>query len=410
MTATFAQIPFVSGTYTSIAQQLPLALSQVNSNNMGVPGDGYITIGSTSGYYRIGANIQIAGKIGSQSVFYIKHNSTIIEQYFVDELGNQVVAFETIIYATAGDTISLHLTVGTGGAVIINPPNNLLYPSALFAYLITDGGSGGFTAGGDLSGTFTSQTLIGIQGNPISATTPSIGQFIEWNGSTWISSTTLYTINYQDAIQNSINIPGVGYGPGTTQSPPFPINGVFIWESDSVAEDNSISLIGGLQGQDMRGETTIIIPEVSYPTNPWNTQQQITGQTKFGDTVTGPGIVSYFNFRMQLNNTNSGVCSATIKVQAVIVSRTGGTEAVGDCYSTTFEYVWYCAGGTGGGTPLFSEGYSSPVFSNTDLMRTSSVGLSGFPDGPPGITYTSPAGLDAATVIDIQCHVVADCL
>ena len=135
MTATFAQIPFVSGTYTSVAQRLPIIDAQAISNNMRTPGADHIVI-DVDGYYRIGANIQIAGVIGSQSLFYLEQNSNIINQYFVDVLGTMVVAFETVIYAVGGDTVTLYITVGTGGAVIINPPSNLLYPSALFAYLI----------------------------------------------------------------------------------------------------------------------------------------------------------------------------------------------------------------------------------------------------------------------------------
>ena len=52
-------------------------------------------------------------------------------------------------------------------------------------------GSGTFSAGGDLSGTSISQMVIGIQGNPVSATTPTAGQYLIENtsatGSAWTS-------------------------------------------------------------------------------------------------------------------------------------------------------------------------------------------------------------------------------
>jgi hypothetical protein len=51
------------------------------------------------------------------------------------------------------------------------------------------GGGGGFSAGGDLSGTSTSQNVIGIQGRPISSTAPTTGQVLEYNGSQWIPTT-----------------------------------------------------------------------------------------------------------------------------------------------------------------------------------------------------------------------------
>jgi hypothetical protein len=51
------------------------------------------------------------------------------------------------------------------------------------------GGGGSFTAGGDLAGTSTSQTVIAIHGNPVSLIAPTVGQFlIEGSGeSIWTS-------------------------------------------------------------------------------------------------------------------------------------------------------------------------------------------------------------------------------
>src|ERR1039458_1687186 len=46
-------------------------------------------------------------------------------------------------------------------------------------------GIGNFTAGGDLSGSSTSQTVIGIQGRAVSSTAPSTNQVLTWNGSFW---------------------------------------------------------------------------------------------------------------------------------------------------------------------------------------------------------------------------------
>lgn len=42
-----------------------------------------------------------------------------------------------------------------------------------------------FSAGGDLSGTPTSQSVVGIRGRPLSSATPSVGNVLIWNGSTW---------------------------------------------------------------------------------------------------------------------------------------------------------------------------------------------------------------------------------
>lgn len=63
---------------------------------------------------------------------------------------------------------------------------------------------GAFTAGGDLSGTNVSQTLTGIQGHSVSAGSPAAGDFLRYNGTSWL--TTLLTGG--DIPNNSANTSG----------------------------------------------------------------------------------------------------------------------------------------------------------------------------------------------------------
>jgi hypothetical protein len=57
--------------------------------------------------------------------------------------------------------------------------------------IVVPASSGGtaFTAAGDLSGTNTTQTVIGIQGIPVVSTVPLTGQVLEYNGTNYVPTT-----------------------------------------------------------------------------------------------------------------------------------------------------------------------------------------------------------------------------
>lgn len=55
-----------------------------------------------------------------------------------------------------------------------------LWIQTLYRRVMATSGGAGFTAGGDLSGTNTVQTVIGIEGRPVSAAAPTNGQVLTW--------------------------------------------------------------------------------------------------------------------------------------------------------------------------------------------------------------------------------------
>lgn len=65
-------------------------------------------------------------------------------------------------------------TSGSGGVLVAQA--TITGPSA----------GGGMSPGGDLSGTEASQVVVGIYGNPVSSSAPSLNDVLTWNGTAWI--------------------------------------------------------------------------------------------------------------------------------------------------------------------------------------------------------------------------------
>lgn len=97
-------------------------------------------------------------------------------------------------FTAAGDLFgnaSTQTVIGLQGrAVASTAPTNgqaLVWNSGLssWAPATISGGGGSFTAGNDLAGTDSSQTVVGLRSRPLLATAPTSGQAIVWNGSAW---------------------------------------------------------------------------------------------------------------------------------------------------------------------------------------------------------------------------------
>lgn len=99
-----------------------------------------------------------------------------------------------------------------------------------------------FSAGGDLSGTLTSQTVIGLQGNAVSATAPSDAQVLTWDsaGSNWEPRTSAVVF---DTVAGEVNIKA--NRPGYPSSVDNTKTGITNLGASSLVQDSYSAILGG---------------------------------------------------------------------------------------------------------------------------------------------------------------------
>ena len=91
-----------------------------------------------------------------------------------------------------GTSSATGITIGRSGMVTTFPGSVTIGgTTTTLQNLVVSGnctgcGVGNFTAGGDLSGSASSQTVIGLQGRTVSSTAPLVNQALTWNGSVWV--------------------------------------------------------------------------------------------------------------------------------------------------------------------------------------------------------------------------------
>ncbi len=94
-----------------------------------------------------------------------------------------IIANDSITDADADSTNELQTLSLSGNQLSISDGNTVIF--ATWDYNSSDDITTSTPAGGDLSGTYPSPTVVGLQGRPVSSTVPSTGQVLTWNGSSW---------------------------------------------------------------------------------------------------------------------------------------------------------------------------------------------------------------------------------
>jgi len=169
----------------------------------------------------------------SLSLPLVVDNNTPIQADVVNRLRNAIIALETElgvkpsgIYSTVrarldylestfgsfdfirldqdlGGSVTLPKVIGIQGRPVSSATPNTSDVLAWngIAWAPTTSGSSTISFNNDLSGSSTSQTVIGIQNRPIDGYAPNIGQALVWNGSKWIPGTNSLTFSNITALK-----------------------------------------------------------------------------------------------------------------------------------------------------------------------------------------------------------------
>lgn len=271
---------------------------------------------------------------------------------------------------TIGASSATGITIGRAGITATFPGTvTITGTTTTLQNLIVSGncsgcGVGNFTAGGDLSGTSASQTVIGIQGHAVTSTAPSANQVLTWNGSFWtpenVSSTGGSGLTSINGLTNgTTSIVGAGTVTVSTSSPNIiTITGVGSGAITINSLTTSTFLIQGTTNQITVATSAPNIVNLSLPQNIGTSSMPTFG----GLTVNGTATTT--------NLTISGITGST---QCLHVNASGTVSGTGsDC-------------GSGGGGTITLDGITSSSFSfaaaGTGLTVASSA-------NPNAVTYT----------------------
>jgi hypothetical protein len=94
-----------------------------------------------------------------------------------------------------------------------------------------------FAAGGDLSGTNTTQNVIGIQGIPVVSTTPTTGQVLEYNGTNYVPTTPNAAFVAGNDLSGTVTSQTVIGIQGNHVAAPTGIGTVLTWSGSVLAWD-----------------------------------------------------------------------------------------------------------------------------------------------------------------------------
>jgi hypothetical protein len=270
----------------------------------------------------------------------------------IDTNSSTSAALRPVTFATPYDVfviVASTLSGGTSPTITIN--------SKLSTANNHSGGGGSFTAAGDLSGTSSSQEVVGLLSNALPSLTTG---YLNWNGSAWALS----SVSGGSAFPVTVS--------GTVVSGAVPCFTSTTVESSGALLPSGDFVLGGGAGN-CPTATFSVVPAANGGTGVANTATQTLGTSNRNYASLGTGI--------EYNTTTTG--AVTIATAAQILSACTGCAPIASPTFTGTVTIPTLATATIAGAPTFS---GNVTFSGSNVYGT-----------PSSITLTNATGLPLTT-------------
>lgn len=189
--------------------------------------------------------------------------------------------------------------VVSGNGQVLIPITNVAYQFIRVVYTRSAGTGGvivctvdttgpspgiGFWPGGDLAGTVTSQTVVGIQGNPVSSTAPALNETLVWSGTEWA--------------------PGAGGGGGGPVQPAAWGNEVLWWKLNDASGSGTAANSGSETSADLSLQGSGLNPLQGLP-GPYSLSTRfLAGKVLSGASGKTGGITDQFTLSVWAKELN----------------------------------------------------------------------------------------------------------